>query len=142
MTQTDLNERLYEKCALCHLFVEPNSAFKDSTPEFPIAEYIHLHRGDEADEALDESHEPAPSGMRATLSVWQEFGPPEMKERFLRDINDPEALKDVLSALWLYTGWEYVTRQMTTPQRELWADVIDESHKDTDSAPVDRWWRR
>ncbi len=68
---------LYEKCRDCHLFVEPNEASGEG-----IAPYVHLHRGDEADEALDGSHEPEPSGMIATLTAWQTYGPPEMRERF------------------------------------------------------------
>ena len=44
---------------------------------------MHLHRGDEADEALDEKHEARPSGMLATLDVWRRYGPPEMRVRFV-----------------------------------------------------------
>ena len=87
-------EWLYEKCLHCHLFVEPNSSFKDSTPQFPIAEHEHLHRGDEADTLLDESHEAKPSGMRATLATWKEYGPLAMRQRF--DDYDPTKSQHVL----------------------------------------------
>lgn len=70
-------ETLYEKCAECHLFVEPN----DQGPEF--AQFIHLHRGDYADERLDETHEARPSGLKATLDTWQVYGPSAMRERFV-----------------------------------------------------------
>lgn len=72
----------YEKCTECHLFVEKNPSYEDSTPDFPIAEYLHLHRGDENDNLIDESHEPKPSGMIHDLDYWKKFGPEEMKERF------------------------------------------------------------
>lgn len=73
-------DHLYEKCADCHLFVEPNEALGEA--QSGIALFIHLHRGDEADEALDESHEAKPSGMKATLATWRAYGPPKMRERF------------------------------------------------------------
>lgn len=68
---------MYEKCLHCHLFVEPNG----EGPEF--AEYIHLHRGDDADERIDESHEAKPSGFIASLDAWKVFGPSMMRERFV-----------------------------------------------------------
>lgn len=74
---TFTTEHLAEKCKHCHLFIEPNL---DAGPG--IAEYMHLHRGDEADEALDADHEPEPSGMIATLATWREYGPREMRARF------------------------------------------------------------
>lgn len=67
-------EPLYEKCQHCHLFVEPDDM--DDTA------FVHLHRGDPADEALDVSHQPAPSGRRANLATWQTYGPLPMRERF------------------------------------------------------------
>ena len=70
---------LYEKCAGCHLFVADNPAYE---PGLKFAELIHLHRGDDADEALDGTHEPQRSGMLATLDVWKAFGPPLMRIRF------------------------------------------------------------
>jgi hypothetical protein len=79
----DLSQYLYEKCKHCHLFVEPNSSFVDSTAQYPIAEYVHLHRGDEADEALDSTHEARPSGLKANLLTWMEFGPAAMQRRFV-----------------------------------------------------------
>lgn len=69
---------LYQKCRDCHLFVEPN----DVDVEDGIAPYVHLHRGDDADEAIEESHQAQPSGLLATLDVWKQFGPPAMRVRF------------------------------------------------------------
>lgn len=71
-----MTEVTYEKCADCPLFIEEIEA--------PHALYMHLHRGDEADEALNRSHEPRPSGMLATLNVWKAYGPMEMRLRFDR----------------------------------------------------------
>lgn len=71
---------LYEKCAGCHLFIEPNPSGGDG-----VAGYLHLHRGDAADEALDASHAARPSGMKATLATWRTFGPAPMRARFTDD---------------------------------------------------------
>lgn len=68
---------LYEKCHDCHLFVEPND---DTVPG--TAGYVHLCGDDTEDEALDASHDARPSGMQATLAVWQSYGPPAMRARF------------------------------------------------------------
>ena len=75
MTITD--DYTYEKCAACHLFVERN--YVDGPG---IAEYVHLHRDDEADRAVDESHEARPSGEIKPLSYWRKHGPEAMRRRF------------------------------------------------------------
>jgi len=74
-------EPTYEKCAHCHLFVTPNDE-ADRYPEMGFAEWDHLHRGDAADEALDASHEPTPSGEVHALAWWREHGPAAMRARF------------------------------------------------------------
>lgn len=125
---TSTDDVLYEKCAGCHQFVEPNDTLPahlcrrchrpvllitdtrgtgwhhegdeslmcesrrwraSPTTEqlqaplaLPVAGWCHLHRGDTDDEALDASHEPRPSGMRATLSTWRAYGPAPMRARF------------------------------------------------------------
>lgn len=71
---------LYEKCADCHLFIDDNNAYTDDVPN--IARWIHLSRGDEADEAIEGTHDAAPSGMLATLSAWRAYGPEAMRARF------------------------------------------------------------
>lgn len=73
----DYDVVLYERCKHCHLFVERNEVDGQG-----IAAFVHLHRGDEADEALDDSHEAEPSGELATLSVWRRYGPALMRARF------------------------------------------------------------
>lgn len=67
----------YEKCLHCHLFIELNTEAGEG-----IAPYLHMHRDDEADRLIDESHEAAPSGMIATLYAWKAYGPLEMRQRF------------------------------------------------------------
>ena len=71
---------IYEKCRDCHLFVEPNSAY---TPGSLLAPYIHLARDNAADEAIENTHEAVPSGMRANLATWKVYGPVAMRERFV-----------------------------------------------------------
>ena len=68
-----MDDTYYEKCLHCHLFVMLNDE--------GLA-YEHLHRDDEADTALDESHEAQPSGQIATLLTWKIHGPTAMRERF------------------------------------------------------------
>lgn len=46
---------------------------------------------------------------------------------------------DMLGAIWLYIAWRYVTKQLTTEQKELWADAVDTSCEPGPKA--DRWWR-
>ncbi|THA53254.1 hypothetical protein [Streptomyces sp. A1136] len=74
-----MNEVVYEKCAKCHFFIEETNA---SDVADGCAPYIHLDRGDAADEAITGSHDAEPSGERATLAHWQERGPEEMRKRF------------------------------------------------------------
>lgn len=76
-TATRIREPQYEKCAECHLFVEPNGSDGGD-----VAEYVHLTRGDSADDALDYSHTARPSGAIAPLDYWREHGPAAMRARF------------------------------------------------------------
>ena len=52
-------------------------------------------------------------------------------------------LSTLLGAIWLYVDWRYVSRQLTTEQKELWADCVDDWATDEHSpGPVaERWWR-
>lgn len=54
------------------------------------------------------------------------------------------AVNDLLASLYLYIG-RYEWSQLTTKQKELFADRIDTSHAHTSEAgelhEVDRWWR-
>lgn len=76
-------ERLSRKCAHCHLFVEEQD---EEDIADGAARFIHLHRGDDADEALDETHEAEPEpGPGAPLTWWKLFGPAQMRARFIDD---------------------------------------------------------
>lgn len=61
------------------------------------------------------------------------------------------ALEDLLASLWLYTS-RHTWTQLTTEQKDLFADVVDAHLAAADvedgyagtpmaNAPVDRWWR-
>lgn len=59
-----------------------------------------------------------------------------------------EQLQDLLGSIWLYVNWRYVTKQLTTGQKELWADAVDadvmagQIEDGEEPRPVaDRWWR-
>lgn len=74
-------ERGYEKCSQCHLLIERN----DAPDGDGYAEYVHLHTDDDADRALDESHEARPSGESHSLLYWKTYGPPAMRARFVTE---------------------------------------------------------
>jgi len=57
-------------------------------------------------------------------------------------------MRELLGSIWLYVDWRYVTKQLTTEQKELWADAVDadvmasQAADGYEPAPVaDRWWR-
>lgn len=59
---------------------------------------------------------------------------------------DVQALEDLLGDLWLYVNWRWITTQLTTPQKERFADAVEASsarlNAGTDETThVDRWWR-
>jgi hypothetical protein len=63
-----------------------------------------------------------------------------------RILESPDEQK-LLASIWLYVDWYYVTRKLTTDQKEAWADAVDNASwiaSDCSEAwePVaDRWWR-
>lgn len=56
-----------------------------------------------------------------------------------------EAYQDLLGCVWLYIKWQYVTKQLTTEQKELFADAVDawslRLNDGGESTKVERWWR-
>jgi hypothetical protein len=60
-----------------------------------------------------------------------------------------EAFEDLLGCLSLYVSWRFITKQLTTEQKELFADAHDawqaRLHADDpyfgELIPADRWWR-
>lgn len=57
-------------------------------------------------------------------------------------------LKGLLGSIWLYVSWRYVTKQLTTEQKEAWADAVDAwsmamqvDDGEEPRAVAERWWR-
>lgn len=58
-----------------------------------------------------------------------------------------ERLRELLDSIWLYVEWRWVTRQLTTDQKNLWADAVDTTsmarqvEDGEEPRPVAvRWW--
>lgn len=58
-----------------------------------------------------------------------------------------EAYQDLLGSIWLYIKWQYVTKQLTTEEKNLFADAVDAASArmndwdPDDRHPVaERWW--
>lgn len=52
--------------------------------------------------------------------------------------------EDLLGSIWLYIKWVYVTRQLRTADKELFADAVDAWNArlhDDDPGHAQRWWR-
>lgn len=69
-------------------------------------------------------------------------------ERSLERARDVKPYQDLLGDIWLYIDWRFVTRQLTTPQKELFADAVDrdvmrsQAEDGEEPHPVaERWWR-
>lgn len=73
----------------------------------------------------------------------------EVTDRLLAQATETIAAKDeeikklrkLLHCIWLYADWRYVTKQLTTEQKELWADAIAQDPWDNEVTEVDRWWK-
>lgn len=59
-----------------------------------------------------------------------------------------EQLQELLGCISLYVKWRWLTKQLTTEQKEMWADVVDAWHRQRQIEdgegphPVaERWWR-
>lgn len=54
--------------------------------------------------------------------------------------------RELLGDIELYVNWRHVTRQLTTEQKELWANAVEWSSARANNEPIqpgraDRWWR-
>jgi hypothetical protein len=80
---------------------------------------------------------------RETADVRDEFASARInwereKESLLEEIDE---YKELLKAIWLYVKWYYVTKQLTTEQKDLWANAIDEKGDPEDGgSTAERWW--
>lgn len=51
--------------------------------------------------------------------------------------------REILHCIWLYVNWHYVTKQLTTEQKNLWANAIDlcsRADHPGAAAVAERWW--
>jgi hypothetical protein len=55
-------------------------------------------------------------------------------------VDDAAAYQELLRSIWLYVGWRYVTRQLTTDQKELWAAALEAEDDPDLQTTADRWW--
>ncbi len=67
----------YTKCGGCHLFVEPNHG---ADPD--EAQWVHLSRGDAADEEIESTHDAKPGAGSHPLDWWRVNGPAALRARF------------------------------------------------------------
>lgn len=80
-----------------------------------------------------------------TLTVQRARKPTPHDLRRLAELQAAE-LRDLLGSIWLYVSWPYVTKQLTTKQKELWADAVDAWNAaleggETVRPVAERWWR-
>jgi len=89
-----------------------------------------------------------PDARPSWLLPWEELdaGQREVDMRIGAAI--ARSFQGLLAAIWLYVDWGWLTRQLTTTQKDLWADAIDAYHArasmadpDLNALPADRWWR-
>jgi len=69
-----------------------------------------------------------------------------LEERIRAD--ERRQYEDLLGSIWLYIPWRFVTRQLTTAQKELFADAVkawsarlNEDDPDEEPTSPERWWR-
>lgn len=88
-------------------------------------------------------HGVIPKSIRARLT-------PEGVRVMLDESYTPRLVQyyqDLLGSIWLYINWNYVTRQLTTPEKEMFADAVEawsaRLNQDNGEKPttVERWWR-
>jgi len=73
----------------------------------------------------------------------------EIRQRLVPQLRAAERdeFEHLLGCLWLYIDWPFVTSQLTTPQKERFADAVDAYWSRVNKAdgeehiPVERWWR-
>lgn len=82
-----------------------------------------VRQRDEARQVVDELHNQVGALTRACVEL-------------ARQRDDA---RDTLATIWLYVSWPYVTRKLTTEQKELWADAVDAFGEPGPKAV--RWWR-
>jgi hypothetical protein len=78
--------------------------------------------------------------------TWRDFA--DDARAILGDAAPPlaEPYQDLLGSIHLCIPWRWVTSQLTTEQKELWADAVEawSARLNTgteETTTVDRWWR-
>jgi DNA-binding transcriptional regulator PaaX len=63
-------------------------------------------------------------------------------------LDEDQEMRELLGSIWLYVKWHFVTKQLTTPQKELFADAVDAISRarqiedgEEPRSVADRWWR-
>jgi hypothetical protein len=118
--------------------------------------YIERRTAEMAAPAIEEAERSAARFDQRAADLRDEFGRMvahlesqlASARRRLDAAKAPAAYEDLLASIWLYVNWRYVTKQLTTPQKEMFADAVDASHArmnaddpDLGAGPADRWWR-
>jgi hypothetical protein len=53
-------------------------------------------------------------------------------------LDEVDALREMLVSIWLYVDWRYITKKLTTEQRERWLAAI---HPEDAAMQAElRWW--
>lgn len=56
-------------------------------------------------------------------------------------VPDVQHYRDLLHAIWLHVPWHSVTRKLTTAQKNLWANAVDNAGDPEQRGPkAERWW--
>lgn len=63
----------------------------------------------------------------------------EHREREPKLERQIEEYREMLRDIWLYVDWKYVTKNLTTEQKELWLEALEDG--DEGSRSDWAWWR-
>lgn len=113
--------------------------------EAPLIPEEAVQAAAEALKAIDDAPDAHPTladFQRHVAEVALEAAAPVLAAQVRREY------EDLLGSIWLYIGWRYVTKQLTTEQKNLFADAVEADLRRGDGfedgeldAAVDRWWR-
>lgn len=100
----------------------------------------YVKAGREVRERVEAERDAARAQMQSLTESFVEMEARAVTAERERDaaVAQRDALAEVLHSVWLYIDWRYVTKQLTTEQKNLFADAVD-AH--SEEPPVaDRWW--
>lgn len=114
----------------------------DPDPEPTVSESMAVRVGRRVDQHIYRGEDPVGFVSEPGLAV-ELVNAYNEAQKPAEDVEDP---RDALLAnVWLYVSWKSLTSQLTTEQRELWADAIERVHDrhrcEGSYSSVDRWWR-